>query len=305
MMIRRTAFTLIELLVVIAIIAILIGLLLPAVQKVREAAARSTCANNMKQLALGAHGYHDVNNYMLPGTGNFGCCWGTWAIPIMPFIEQENLFRIYQNWGGNDSTGPRYGAAPNTQVTTQRLKVFTCPSDIPNTPFSGLTNNNYVVNYGNTSYTQVANLNGVVFGGAPFSFNGNGSIKRETLVGITDGTSNTIMFGEVLQGQARDLRGFIWWGDASGFSAYLGPNSTLPDRIYSSFYCNNLPQQNLPCAVSTGTDPTMFAARSRHSGGVQVSLCDGSVRFVRDSVTIAAWRAASTSRGGETIGLDN
>lgn len=301
----RHGFTLIELLVVIAIIAILIDLLLPAVQKVREAAARMQCSNNLKQIGLAMHNYQDTNGGLPPSMGASGCCWGTWPILVMPFLEQDNAAKLYTNWGGNDSTGARYGAAPNTQVTTMRFSVFTCPSDIPNAPLSGITNNNYAVNIGNTGNAQQATLNGVVFGNAPFKRAVATSPRKGMAIQqIFDGSSNTMLVGEVLQGQGRDLRGFFWWGDAAGFSAYNGPNSPSPDVIYSATYCNNLPLQGLPCTgVPTTTAPTMMASRSRHSGGVNVCMGDGSVRFVTDSIDINIWRAASTAAGGEVLQL--
>ncbi|MEZ6142158.1 MAG: DUF1559 domain-containing protein [Zavarzinella sp.] len=296
-MIQRRGFTLIELLVVIAIIAILIGLLLPAVQKVREAANRSKCSNNLKQIGIAMHSLNDTEGTLPPGTGASGCCWGTWQVLILPYIEQDNMFRLYQNWGGNDSTGPRYGGAPNTtNVTTKRIPTLTCPSDTPNAPIGGITSHNYAVNYGATSYAQPATLNGVQHLGAPFNNNN----KRVKLTDITDGSSNTMLVAEVLQGRNSDLRGFTWWGDACQFTAYNGPNSSSPDAIYTAGYCvNTLP--SLPCTVSTATYPTMFASRSRHTGGVQAAMGDGSVRFVRNAITISTWRAMATSQGGEVV----
>lgn len=295
---KRSGFTLIELLVVIAIIAILIGLLLPAVQKIREAANRMSCSNNLKQLGLAFHNYNDTMDSLPRGEGDTPCCWGTWQVLILPYIEQDALFRLYQNWGGNDSTGPRYSSAPNTtNVTTKRLKTLTCPSDTPQSPFGGITSHNYAVNFGNTSYGQQASLNGVTFLGAPFS---NGANKLYRLQTIQDGTSNTMLASEVIQGVGSDLRGFTWWGDASEFTTYLAPNSPLPDVIYTPSYCNNQPPF-LPCTgTPTATNPTMFASRSKHTGGVNSLMGDGSVRFNRNTIDINVWRAISTTMGGET-----
>src|SRR5262249_6190493 len=163
------------------IIAILIGLLLPAVQKVREAAARLKCQNNLKQIALANLNYESTNQTFLPGVSRTGCCWGTWMIPILPYVEQDNLFKIYVNFGGNDTTGARYAGGVNVRVSTTRLSTFLCPSDTyKNWNNGSLTMHNYVLNAGNTNFYQVntpvgctggstTGANGcVTFGGAPF-----------------------------------------------------------------------------------------------------------------------------------------
>lgn len=292
---RHRGFTLIELLVVIAIIAILVALLLPAVQQAREAARRSSCKNNLKQLGVAMHNYHDTHGTLPVGVHR--CCWGTWQVAILPQIEQGNLFSLYQNSGGTDATGPRYSSAPNTtNVTNKRIETLSCPSDPENRPFGNLTSHNYAVNFGNTGYGQQRNLNGVQWQGAPFK-----SRAVQRFRDITDGTSNTLLMAEVRQGQGRDLRGFSWWGDAAQFTTYLTPNSGLPDRIYTSYYCQNN-QTNPPCAASSGSNPTMFASRSQHTGGVQVLLADGSVPFISDNINLGTWRALSTTQGSEVLG---
>jgi len=324
---RRRGFTLIELLVVIAIIAILIGLLLPAVQKVREAAARMKCSNNLKQIALGMHNHNDTVGTLPHGVGKFGCCWGTWLVGILPYIEQDNMFKLYRNYNGNDATGIRYAASPNnTNIATQRLSVYTCPSDGDYRPSGNITNMNYVANYGNTTFFQanvvIAGVT-IPFGGAPFgaykgSTSDDGPInaaqaatwtreygKSMSVQTITDGTSNTLMLAEVNQGQGLDARGFAWWGGASGFTTLYGPNTTARD-IMTGAWCNTSTPANAPCQTGSTAPPSENSrrqfARSRHTNGVNVALCDGSCRFVSNSVNLVTWRALGTALGGDIPG---
>jgi prepilin-type N-terminal cleavage/methylation domain-containing protein/prepilin-type processing-associated H-X9-DG protein len=329
---RESGFTLIELLVVIAIIAVLIGLLLPAVQKVRESAANSSCKNNLHQIAIANMAYADISKTFLPGVGKNGCCWGTWTIPILPFIEQNGLFIQYTNFGGLDPL-PRYSAAPNNNVTTKVVKTFTCPSDIPQV-WGSLTKHNYVLNAGNTSLYQVSIPIGCTggppgctqFGGAPFNWYSNdptnlaaggdstqpytnppsdpnqGHMGRPVRVtDIKDGTSNTLMASEVIQGRGQSLQGFTWWGGAAGFTAWNAPNSSAQDVITGGI-CDKTFVENPPCTTtSTNTAPRMAVARSWHSpGGVNVSFCDGHVGWISNNIDINIWRALSTASGSET-----
>lgn len=101
-----------------------IALLLPAVQAARAAAQRSQCQANLKQIALAMHNHHDSKGSLPAGMGPSGCCWGTWQVLILPYVEQENVYQLYQNWGGNDSTGPRYSSSPNTtNVSNKRFDI--------------------------------------------------------------------------------------------------------------------------------------------------------------------------------------
>jgi prepilin-type N-terminal cleavage/methylation domain-containing protein len=301
---RRTAFTLIELLVVIAIIGILIGLLLPAVQKVREAANRMKCQNNLKQLGIACHNYHSVMGVLPEGIANGSWGHGTWLILVLPYLEQASLARKYVDYG--NPSGKVYYDAANLPVTKTHLPILTCPSDVPavsSETWSGTSYHNYLVNFGNTAVGEstndylVQNYNGVVFAGAPFTV-----AIGQPLTSITDGTSNTLLAAEVIQGHKNDLRGLSWWGSGAGFMTYLGPNDTNPDVLWSDLsWCNPNPP-NPPCTTyQGGTNWRTYAARSRHPGGVSVALCDGSTRFVANSVDRTIWRALGTSQGGEVI----
>lgn len=329
MRLKNRGFTLVELLVVIAIIGILVGLLLPAVQAAREAARRMQCSNNLKQIGLAVHNYESAHKKFPGGVGRFGCCWGTWQVAILPFIEQGSLSQLYVNHGGADHTGPRYGAAANLPVTSKRLPTLTCPSDTPNAPIGGpppVTNHNYGLNYGNTSFLQ-ATLNPgtpqqILFLGAPFlmytgSTGDDGPVnateaavfprfygRPQSMSVITDGTSNTLMASEVLQGRQNDLRGFSWWGNATGFVTLMPPNSTLPDVITGGI-CVPLVNPLMPCTTTaTATRPRMMGARSLHPGGVSVARCDGSVGFITNSIDLVAWNALGSAAGGEVVTVE-
>jgi prepilin-type processing-associated H-X9-DG protein len=251
---------------------------------------------------------------------------------ILPYIEQQNMWSRYQNYNGSDRTGIRYAGTANvTNVTSQRLKILTCPSDAVAAPFSGMTHHNYALNYGNTNYYGTT-VSGVAYGGAPFRcypaawltnsatmfavYNwhqpdsdknalfpqfGKAGQPQQSVTSIIDGTSNTLMAAEVIQGQGgNDLRGFTWWGNASGFTAFNPPNSNSPD-VMTGGACNVAATWNIPCTTLNSQDyPKMSSARSRHSGGgVNVVYCDGHVGWVSNTVNIATWRALSTSQGGE------
>jgi prepilin-type N-terminal cleavage/methylation domain-containing protein/prepilin-type processing-associated H-X9-DG protein len=312
---RRQGFTIIELLVTIAIIAILVALLLPAVQSAREAGRRIQCTNNLKQIALAMLNYHDVVGTLPPGRKGWG--WGTWQMFVLPYIEQQPLYNAYNQLGDsvNDVTLDSlllYMGPVNETVTTQRLAVFTCPSDTPNAPVEDVTSHNYGCNYGNTDVYADPNLNGVLFGGAPFGDIGADPTRATPgtqtvrLARIIDGASRTMLAAELVQGQGADLRGFTWYGPTSGFTSYPGPNSALADVLTEQPQCVYPFSNNPPCTWNTPQDtvPVYLASRSRHPGGVNVVLADGSVHFIKNQVNLAVWRALSTTQGREIISDD-
>jgi prepilin-type N-terminal cleavage/methylation domain-containing protein/prepilin-type processing-associated H-X9-DG protein len=342
-------FTLIELLVVIAIIAVLIALLLPAVQSAREAARRAQCTNNLKQIGLGMHNYQSANGSLPYGVK--GCCWGTWLVAVLPYVEQQAMFNAWNSYG-NDRTdgmvpgGLRYGSPANITVTSSRINAYYCPTDPNNLNKIGVTatikgntfsvtSQNYVVNFGNTITNQTPlyawNNTQLKFGGAPFTdigspdaditgyTSGSGGKSAPGVTGtvdfngIPDGLSNTMMASEILVGQGWDLRGFSWWGYAPMFTGLYPPNSSYPDVLQFPSYCSSTPLPLMPCTGATGsvvngvyTGLGMFNdVRSRHPGGVNVGMCDGSVRFIKNSINIYTFQALASTKGGEVISSDS
>jgi prepilin-type N-terminal cleavage/methylation domain-containing protein len=312
----KSAFTLVELLVVIAIIGVLVALLLPAVQTARESARRMQCSNNLKQVTLGMHNYADTYGGTFP-VGEYSCCWGTWLVGLLPYVEQKALFDQYKFYGainsagGNPDLNTRYGGSMNLPVTRTQIKAYTCPSDpkTNTTPLrSAITSHNYVANHGNTSLSRLATLGRTStgqpnqFAGAPFIFVGNSTQQPQVIrmAQVVDGLSNTLAFSETIKGQQNDLRGFAWWNGGSHFETHLAPNSSQPDVLEADSYCKRAPL-NPPCTAPTTANPSNIAARSRHPNGVLATLCDGSVRFVSNNIFLDTWRGISTIHGGETL----
>jgi prepilin-type N-terminal cleavage/methylation domain-containing protein len=280
----RAAFTLIELLVVIAIIAILIGLLLPAVQKVREAAARLSCSNNLKQIGLGLHNYHDAHQKFPPGFaafvgpgGDVSPVWG-WAFYILPYIEQDNLYRQV-----NQSQ-----PVTTSAVLSQKIKIYLCPSDTQTEPFplygpggvplSGMwaAPCSYAAFVGGDE-TEVTTGDGNRRFHGVFYRN-----SRTRITDITDGTSHTVIVAE----RACGITQGTWAGALPGARMRLGPHNPVyplnPNMDFDSDLFVLIHANVINATLAQSDDGGTDDASSFHTGGAYHLFADGSVRFIKN-----------------------
>ncbi len=325
---RRLGFTLIELLVVIAIIAVLIGLLLPAVQKVREAASRIKCSNNLKQLGLAAHAYHDANGNFPPGLGYYPTAangaFGTSWFHLLPHLEQGDLYRrALGSVPFPAPVGPTVVHYPgNGNAYSQSVKVFLCPSD-PSVDSTGV-----VTIEGYSFAVSCYGGNALMSTQSDFSTYPPTTITpqgRVTMSAVTDGTSNTILHAEkyarcsttdtAIPPVFRD-GGTAWAYVTSPLFAWQPPPMILPGKAFQpGFAIPALASRGAPNAVGPGSkfqvQPTPFLgncdptrASTAHPGGMVVGLVDGSVRTLSPGLSGVTWWAALTPSGVEVLGSD-
>ena len=313
----RCAFTLVELLVVIAIIGILIALLLPAVQKAREVANRTQCANNLKQLALAAHHYHDVRAKFPNGVHTVetndrcyanGTCW---EVELLPYVEEDNL---KNRWDYDDF---RQNVAGERDATTaQVLKVLLCPSDPLPDPVNFVDNpqyawargfyglHSYGGNAGNRSYP------------GPLKLTRDGIFYQDSNIGladVTDGASNTFLFGERSHADPEFDRmaytydpGFYPLAKEGKWAGVFSSVGSLAEHLLSTPVPINY-RVPADIAVEDFVAPTGASANrwcafgSGHPGGANFAFADGSVRFLSENIPLETLQALSTRAGGEAV----
>ena len=332
----RSGFTLIELLVVIAIIAILIGLLLPAVQKVRGAAARLKCQNNLKQLGLALHNYEGVYKYFPPGRAAYPLVVSAQG-RLLGYIEQDNIGRSVDVtqvplYNSNSTAYPL--PIGNYQASITPVKLFVCPSD----PMNGQNPNAFATlpsgavstsdRYAGTNYVTCigsgdgsADNTGTYWGQYKTS-DGLFGQTPVTITGATDGLSNTVAFSESTMGtgapdfsgaptdparQVLTLPGSTVTSDANcagggTWSSMRGAKWINGHYADANYNHHLLPNDSRSDCSNASHNPGQAAARSFHTGGVNVLLGDGSVRFVSNGIDPATWRALATRAGGEVLG---
>ena len=322
---RQRGFTLVELLVVIAIIGILIALLLPAVQAAREAARRAQCTNNVRQVGLALHMYHDINKQFPPGygymhgePGSGGTkAWGPewpWIMRLFPYLEQDAVVDAI-DWTWNP--GVSYAGVPpgNLQAIGAQVETLQCPSDPTvstrfdsqgtcshlKPPPKGRTS--YAGNFGRGQMEADPRIAGI------FGFN-----HGARLGDISDGTSHTLLTSELIPGGTCSIRGAISYDEGPVFMVDYTPNDPTPDLVRWCDAGDGDSAARSPCARSSGTlgggvlgntlNMILQTSRSMHPGGVNSGLCDGSVRFVGDDVSLDVWHWLGTPAGAEVFTLD-
>ena len=325
----RSGFTLVELLVVIAIIGTLVGLLLPAVQAAREAARRSQCQNNFKQIGVALANHHDAQKCFPMGVMSAEAATGTvgnnvaygWRtsgqVWLLQYLEQNRIFQLFYDHyksSRQKRTGPDGSTITYTSTngpwelqlgsTYANLPIpdYVCPSERnQNNPktYAGFTL--ATTNYGRVIGEKTSDMyfDGVTYTNptAMFALN-----KRMSIKECLDGTSKTMAMAEIIVGSRGDLRGWYMDGhvEASSVTVHAGPNSSVLDKLR---YCDTSPSQNLPCVtVGDYTQDSTNAARSSHPGGVNILLVDGAVRFVGNNVDSTTWKNLGLRADGQVLG---
>jgi prepilin-type N-terminal cleavage/methylation domain-containing protein/prepilin-type processing-associated H-X9-DG protein len=363
---RRRGFTLIELLVVIAIIAVLIALLLPAVQAAREAARRSQCINNFKQIGIAMHNYHSAVNSLPWGHGDYTVSWNDWSAhsQLLPYLELASLFNainfclLIKPASPTFTAGspPTFQCPQNSTVITTSIATFLCPSDINrlNSPYGHC---NYVASCGsipNCFYSNYPgsrnNPGGYTATASSGDFNGLfGYVTNAGVIGfrdVTDGLSNTAAFSEDVKGvgaantnssdtvidplvpTSTVADSGLTTGSAAVSNSYafyqvcITKNPLLPGAaLYGNWaqgdywhagsitggtrYNHVMPPNTWSCGYGGTHDGGASTASSRHSGGVNVLIADGSVKFIKNSINVVTWEALGSRNGGEVISADS
>ena len=319
---RPRGFTLIELLVVIAIIGVLMALLLPAVQSAREAARRAQCLSNLKQIALAMHQYHDVHSVLPPGKK--GCCWGTWLVYVLPQLEQQPLYQRLEflrhqlaRRADDYDLDLRYFGAANVTVTSTRLGVYLCPSDLTNAPITSTingvtyacTSQNYAANFGNTTVLQ-ADYQGIPFRRRPVRGHrfpagrlrsagaGDRRLQRDH--------RRAEQHDAPLRGRRRPgagPAGILLVGRRRDVRSLLDPEQLVPRRAVQPASTASTSRRTRPARSRRRPCPRCTRRGAGTPGASTSPSADGAVRFVKDSVDLQVWRMMSTAAGSEVIGV--